>query len=308
MKMLTHCFHTIRKDSATCLIDFLASRISRNLFITTTIMDQINWDCVVNDQRSQHDALQAPPSFICPLTKAVMFDPVVLIDDEDCVSYERAAIAAKSRCATSQLVSNMALKELIHEFMGVEWVQQQQYHQMSSKSNGTISRRASCESLSRASHECKYRQQIESLLQQVELDVTLDERNGKGSFVHDKMEICIQVPDGEEDLLKLQVSHLVAVKHITAHTREKMLHLNYILSESTVGGSLTLCQGGGVVFSIWSKISEIDNNVEDFKMILEDFCSWAFRLRVELAEEGRKTVPGGRTMHRRRSPTCVGQM
>jgi hypothetical protein len=112
------------------------------------------------------------------------------------------------------------------------------------------------------------------------LDVTLDERKGKGSFVHDKMDICIQVPDEEEDLLKLQVSHLVVNKHITSITREKMLHLNYILSESIVGGSLTLSQGGGVVFSVWSKISEIDNNVEAFKMILEDFCIWAFQKKV----------------------------
>jgi hypothetical protein len=110
----------------------------RNLFITTTsIMDQINWDCAVNDQRSQHDALQAPPSFICPLTKAVMFDPVVLIDDKDSVSYERVAIA--SRYTTTQVVSNMALKELIHEFVGMEWVQQQQDQHMSFASNGTIS-------------------------------------------------------------------------------------------------------------------------------------------------------------------------
>jgi U-box domain len=85
-----------------------------------------------DDVESTDEVARSPPrGFVCPLTMDVMFDPVL---DAEGNTYERSALfkwlqhnptspVSRQPLHERMVVTNNALRETIHEFMGTAWVQ-----------------------------------------------------------------------------------------------------------------------------------------------------------------------------------------
>lgn len=263
-------------------------------------MNEINWDEAVVER----DEEVIPAMFMCPLSGQVMVDPVV--DRSNGVAYERRAILEERPAV--QIVPNLALKELIHDYMGEEWSLQQtdngaienipnnrnnrhagnQNNQRSNRipiddddddDDGTIEQQ---QELLPAAQCCESQERILGFLVDLDPTASLDE-NGECLFLRDNMLVTVNVPR-QQDLLILYVSPLTPT--ITAETRAKMLHLNFMQAE-TFGGWLSLRSGTDgddeVMFSYAIAVSDMID-VDDFKAVVENFCSWAFRLRIDLSD------------------------
>lgn len=81
-------------------------------------------------QQQEHPSTPPPQSFICPLTMEIMFDPVL---DNEGNSFERTALLdwlkdshvspiSGQPLFESRLIPNTALRQIIHDVMGSEWV------------------------------------------------------------------------------------------------------------------------------------------------------------------------------------------
>ena len=228
-------------------------------------MNEINWDEVDREEES------IPPMFICPLTNAVMMDPVV--DPSAGLTYERSAIVEQR--PSLRLVPNLALKELIRNYMGDDWVQRRDEEAGDAAPQD--------HHMQPAEHHCLNQERVIKFLDGIEPNLTLDQ-SGECVFAHDNMLITVNVPQGK-DLLILYVCPLVSA--VTPETRNKMLRLNFMQAE-TFGGWLSLRrseQGSDeVMFSFAIPVSDLTDEVY-FKSVLQNFSAWAFRLRIELWDE-----------------------
>ena len=241
-----------------------------------SIMNDINWDADLMDHKTQEEASgrQIPPMFICPLTNCVMVDPVV--DPSVGVTYERNAILEQH--PSLHLVPNLALKELIQNCMGQEWVQKRTDEVEKEFPNAQASHQQP------VFRHCVNQERIISFLDQIEQNLTLD-HNGECIFVHDRMLITVNVPHGK-DLLILYVCPLTPT--LTLETRNKMLRLNFMQAES-FGGWLSLRRKeeegtDEVMFSFAIAVSDFPD-LDYFKNVLQNFSTWAFQLRHELWDE-----------------------
>jgi hypothetical protein len=126
-------------------------------------MNGINWDADQMDHTTREEPRQIPPMFICPLTNCVMVDPVA--HPSVGVTYERNAIL--ERHPSLHVVPNLALKELIQNYMEKEWVQRRTDEIEKEFPN------------SRDSHQepifrhCANQERIISFLDQIEQNLTL---------------------------------------------------------------------------------------------------------------------------------------
>jgi hypothetical protein len=149
----------------------------------------------VGDNDSQYEeSRSAPRGFVCPLTMEVMFDPVL---DAEGNTYERSALVkwltnnptspvSRQPLNERMVVSNNALRETIHEFMGTTWVQFTKAEQEIEPSGS-----GPAPSRFRSKIDCFLRNTCNEL---GGLDLKLNS-DGCCSFRYDNITIVLDVPD-----------------------------------------------------------------------------------------------------------------
>ena len=121
-----------------------------------------------------------PDSFLCPLTLDIMWDPVL-----DCEgnTYERYAIErwlsqnrrspiSQEPCHPKMLISNRALRDIIHQSMGSAWVREQKERMETTSQDHTQNINNAHEKCNdtfgnRLQHQCRFRIIVDSFLEQI---------------------------------------------------------------------------------------------------------------------------------------------
>ena len=171
-----------------------------------------------------------PQSFRCPLTFEVMADPVL---DSEGNNFERKALlkwlqkshlspVSRQNLNDNALVPNIALRDMIHNAMGEEWI---------------VSRRAELDvefgpshpaNASLSIHTSKYRKVIDSHLERVSQEfgstLQLDEK-GICAFVVGDQTMVIEVP---ETLGHFFIYSSKYVPSLSESTKDRILELNYM--------------------------------------------------------------------------------
>jgi len=231
-----------------------------------------------------------PKAFQCPITREVMFDPVL---DSEGNTYERAALltwlsdhhtSPVSRQPLSQrtITPNNALRETIHEFMGEAWVKKCQKETPKEKLKDA------------ADENSKLRAKIDSFLRHTSrdmggLELQLNDE-GCCAFRYDSITIVLDVP-ANVGIFCLYTKGLVPFvpncQRDELHKRA--LELNFLQGE-TRGGCLAIRRsampsnpknaGGEVMFSYTDRVAEI--SAHDFANILLNFVETSVALRDKL--------------------------
>ena len=171
-----------------------------------------------------------PQSFRCPLTFEVMADPVL---DSEGNTFERKALlkwlqkssqspVSRQNLNENVLVPNIALRDLIHNAMGEEWMASRRAELdvefgQSHPANAPLS-----------IHSCKYRKVIDSYLEKMSQDfgstVQLDEK-GICAFVVGDQTVVIEVP---ETLGYFFIYSSKYVPSLSESSKDRILELNYM--------------------------------------------------------------------------------
>lgn len=234
-----------------------------------------------------HDKFLVPPSFYCPLTCDVMFDPVLDIQGN---SFERVAIEGwlrvyKTSPLTFQpmearsLIPNKSMRNVIHGFMGSNWRTEKQQHLPTVPVDEFIStsrRKRSCQ------HICQYRQTIDEYLEDISNSINVElalDKDGACAFQYKSLNFHVKV---DENCSRVTLSCESLVKEITDETKEKMLQLSHF---QTRGACLTLesaQDAGEKLRLVYVKSISVELSSKKFGHILDDFLDTAISLKVFL--------------------------
>jgi U-box domain len=189
-----------------------------------------------------------PLAFLCPLTRSIMFDPVL---DREGNSFERSAILAylkdhpispisRRPLHPGRLVPNHAVRQLIHQYMGAEWVNRKRTTDLNQRT-GDGSSQANGAPFS-APSSCPYRAKMSRVLEALApgdvggdagappLRLTL---NGEGSaaFRCQGVVVVLDVPRGV-GMFHLYTRNLVL--HPSRAVQRHMLELNFLQGTCTM--------------------------------------------------------------------------
>lgn len=237
-----------------------------------------------------------PSGFVCPLTMEVMFDPVL---DAEGNTFERLSILqwlkqsptspiSRQPLSERMVTRNNALRESIHEFMGVEWVKQRQNAAETTlqSSNETCDTESS-KCLSSANEISRARAKIDCFLKNtskeigdIELKLNAD---GCCAFRYDTITIVLDVPDhvGVLCLYTKDLIHGISDYDQDLLCRRSM-ELNFLQGE-TRGGCLSVRStnfGREIMFSYTDRVAEV--SARDFTNIFLNFVETSVRLREKL--------------------------
>ena len=174
--------------------------------------------------------MTTPRGFFCPLTLEVMCDPVL---DMEGHTYERSAILewlkdhhtspmSRQLLSETMLRPNIALREVIHEFMGDEWVKQR------------ASELRMTHSMSHARYDQSIRAKMNCFLHLASLEIpglpsVLNEK-GCCAFHRAGIAIIIDVPTSQ-GIFCLYTCSLV--QELTESMKDLLLELNYLQGKLT---------------------------------------------------------------------------
>ena len=242
-------------------------------------------------------AKDIPDAFLCPLTLDIMWDPVL-----DCEgnTYERYAIErwlsqhrrsplSQEPCHPKLLISNRALRDIIHQTMGSAWVKEQKDHieKMSQDETNTLNNKYDKDNETfgvRLQHRCRFRLIVDTFLEQISHQYNKDFRlDNQGvcllNFESFHLKVEVQETSGS-----LFVSTLFPIHHLTNKMKDCILALNGI-HEETRGGCLSVIYGSTdlkplLVFTYKDRIPEI--TFRYFQNILENFVVTALKLQEKV--------------------------
>lgn len=258
-------------------------------------------------KRAQDPAVVAeesniPRGFLCPLTMEVMFEPVL---DAEGNTYERAALfqwleqnptSPISRQPLNQrmVVSNNALRETIHEFMGDSWVLQKSAEKENQPQLGNTAMVAPSAAVIAAVANAgkvpsRLRSKIDCFLQNTcnelgGLDLKLNS-DGCCAFRYDTITIVLDVPE-TIGVFCLYTKDLLQGFNNVDQDRlyRRAMELNFLQGD-TRGGCLSVRSHAGrkeVMFSYTDRVPEV--SARDFSNILLNFVETAVALRDKLMQ------------------------
>lgn len=223
-----------------------------------------------------------PSSFTCPLTMEVMVDPVL---DTEGNSYERSAICqwlkqsrtsplSRQPLTERMLIPNVALKSVIHDTMGMKWVQQQQETSQQQKQQTATNFRAKIDCF--LQHTCRE-------LGGLRLSLNDD---GCCAFRYETITVVLDVP-ASVGVFCLYTKHLVDLKDTDDVNNYQLcanaLALNFLQGD-TRGGCLSIRKNNSsdqeIMFSYTDRVPEI--SARDFSNILLNFVETSMVLREKL--------------------------
>lgn len=236
---------------------------------------------------AQHyEASDIPPSFYCPLTLQVMYDPVM---DTCGYSYERVAIegwlnlyksspkAPERPVDMRSLIPNKAMKEVIHGVMGTKWVETKRQEMPSGSAEEFVSN-ARRHRLTR--HACQYRRTIDCYLEDmsniINVELLLSE-DGTCAFEYESLNFRVEVSE-HCSYFSLSCQSLL-VEELTDDLRDRILRLDHF---QTRGACVSLDENSNSLQLCYIRIiSEVSSS--KFGRILEDFLDTAVYLKKRLA-------------------------
>jgi U-box domain/Tir chaperone protein (CesT) family len=242
-----------------------------------------------------------PSGFVCPLTMEVMFDPVL---DAEGNTFERMSLLqwlkqsptspiSRQPLSERMVTSNNALRESIHEFMGVEWIAQRQQAMETVMKSGSgecttttnNSNNNNCTttgkeiSRARAKIDCFLRNTSKEI-GDLELKLNAD---GCCAFRYDTITIVLDVPDHVGVLCLYTKDFIHGISHLDQDLLcRRAMELNFLQGE-TRGGCLsvrTTEAGKEIMFSYTDRVAEV--SARDFTNIFLNFVETTVRLRDKL--------------------------
>jgi U-box domain len=179
------------------------------------------------------DVQTAPKAFLCPLTLAIMFDPV---QDGEGNSYERHAITkwlrennispiSRKPLHDGMLIPNNSLRELIHDYMGREWVNRKAIETKRLAEENTEP--------GRDPPVCPYRTKVNKLLESATsheagvLRLRLNE-HGSTAFRYEDIVVVLDVPQNT-GLFHLYTRELILDP--SENMKDHLLELNFLQGE-----------------------------------------------------------------------------
>jgi U-box domain/Tir chaperone protein (CesT) family len=258
-----------------------------------------------NQTVDERSSSPIPRGFMCPLTMEVMFQPVL---DGEGNTYERAALfkwleqnptSPISRQPLNQrmVLSNNALRETIHEFMGSAWVQQKTAELDNAQAHGVVVAAADADVDAAASNNdnlsgkapSRLRSKIDCFLQHTchelgGLDLKLNE-DGCCAFRYDTITIVLDVPE-QIGVFCLYTKDLLEDASSLDHDRlyRRAMELNFLQGD-TRGGCLSVRSHSShkeIMFSYTDRVPEV--SARDFSNILLNFVETAVSLREKLLQ------------------------
>jgi len=186
------------------------------------------------------DYPRIPTAFLCPLTLEIMFDPVM---DGQGNTFERRAVLtwlkdksispiSRKPLSDNMLIDNIALRDIIHNFMGGEWVERKTIeHSIPLKHDVAFSRHPSNDEAPGLS---PFRQKIDNfLLSLVDvrdfagLPLSLDQK-GSVAFRYEDVVIVLDVPE-TTGIFYLYTRDLI--HDADGPTKDRLLELNLLQSK-----------------------------------------------------------------------------
>jgi hypothetical protein len=248
---------------------------------------------MTSDGSNQSQGRQCPPpSFSCPLTREIMFDPVL---DTEGNTFERKALMhwleetptsplSGQPLAAHTIIPNIALRGAIHEYMGAQWVARKTF-QFAHPQEIAASSTAVPVSSSPIRTKISYflRQHTSYALGGIDLRLNED---GCCAFRHADVTVVLDVPDNvgvfcfyTRDLIP---EHIEQSPHRVQLYRTA-LEMNFLQGE-TRGGCLSVRThddgDSELLFSYTDRVRDI--GAEDFTNILLNFVSTMLTLRSKL--------------------------
>jgi hypothetical protein len=227
----------------------------------------------------QQQPAEIPRGFYCPLTQAVMFEPVLDLQGH---SYERVAVEAwlqlyqtspvtKDPMEIRALVPNRAMKEVISDFMGKEWEEKKK---KDLPTGSVVEFVANTRRPRISSHTCEYRITVDSYLEdisnKVNVVLALDD-DGKCDFQYEHLQFRVEVGPGCNFFT---FSCRSLVDDISNRTKDRILRLNHY---QTRGASVSLSnwpEGERIKLVYIKGVEEVKSSIR-FGCILEDFLEKA---------------------------------
>lgn len=226
------------------------------------------------DSNSQNEgSRKAPCGFVCPLTLEVMFDPVL---DAEGNTYERSALlqwlqhnatspVSRQPLNEHMIVSNNALRETIHEFMGTTWVQSNTADQEDAPPRSGLA-------------PSRLRSKIDCFLQNTckelgGLDLKLNS-DGCCAFRYDNITIVLDVPDQVGIFCLYTKGLLQDVSFDQDEVYKRAMELNFLQGEVEI----QLLQG--IVTVLWynRKLTHIYRIFVTQEIPVADACPLAITL------------------------------
>lgn len=225
-----------------------------------------------------------------------MFDPVL---DCDGNTYERTALTewleqqhtspiSRQPLSSRMVIPNIALREIIHDFMGKAWVSRKTLEQSKEKQILSDKRTTNAQGSKTLS---SMRSRVDSFLRTAseELCGVRLQLNNEGccAFLYDSITIVLDVPDNVGIFCfytrELLPSDLVNDSNRN-YIHKKALELNF-LQVDTRGGCLSIRNhdpgNAEIVFSYTDRICEVTS--QDFANIFRSFIETSLRLRYALS-------------------------
>mmetsp|Transcript_41305 Transcript_41305/g.61147 ORF Transcript_41305/g.61147 Transcript_41305/m.61147 type:complete len:275 (-) Transcript_41305:83-907(-) len=235
------------------------------------------------------------PSFICPITQDIMFDPVL---DMEGNSFERSALerwliispnkvspVSKQPLSVRFLIPNRSLRDVIHSTMGKEWEEKRRKQiEATLPSPPETTALSPPRSQAKSSHHCWYRRVIDYYLDILgnELNIGPLSLNESGVCVFRLASLPVIVEVPTDVGFVFWYSSIVRVDKIPDEMKDIMLKLNFFQTE-TRGGCLSmqkLDSKTDIIFSYRDRVTEI--NLGDFFNIIYNFVQIALKLRYVL--------------------------
>jgi len=193
------------------------------------------------------DCAQAPTAFLCPLTLQIMYDPVL---DGEGNSFERrtilkwlreddsnsiSPISRKPLCE-DMLVPNNALRDLVHQFMGSEWVERKadEENRVTAAAAVAADNAADEKSSTSVCHPklSRYRGKVNSFLVALSnsgefgglAGLSLN-KNGSAAFRYDDLVFVIDVPE-PSGMMFLYTREFL--RNPGSDTKTRLLELNFL--------------------------------------------------------------------------------
>jgi hypothetical protein len=201
-------------------------------------------------------ASEIPQSFFCPLTLEVMLDPVVLdsaallgknrfferVAIEGWLHYQHNALPVTMYpTSVDALIPNEALKQVIHNFMGEEWVNARRKVSPSGSHESYLAGAGGAPVTAHHDHQCQYQRIINTYLGEIsdsidDMDLQLGE-NGTCGFQYASLEFRIEVKH-HSPYVSITGHQMNAV--ISDKVRDRILRVSE--SQAPGGGGLMLAQ------------------------------------------------------------------
>lgn len=258
-------------------------------------------DCDSDNNTSTRTA--APRAFQCPITREIMYDPVL---DTEGNTYERAALLtwlsdhrtspiSRQPLTARTVTPNNALRETIHEFMGEAWIKRREKQQKAEYAiDGILLLPSSKDGTSSGHSSSKLRAKIDSFLAHTSRDLGGLElqlnKEGCCAFRYDNITIVLDVPENV-GIICLYTKGLVPFfpPHRKDELYQRALELNF-LQDDTRGGCLSIRRHsigvndignkGEVMFSYTDRVADL--SARDFSNILLNFVETSVVLRDKL--------------------------